>query len=384
MSQELINHSPDLKRLKEEGYGIQIKGGLLVVHQIPYVNDKKEIVFGKLVSELNLINAIQTGPPSTHTLSFSGSFPCYPDGTPITALKHGEGISEITKDIIVNFSFSNKPGRDYIDYYEKISAYANIISSPAKAIDEKVTEKTFMIFDEEAESSVFMYIDSNSSRANITPISEKLMGQKIAIIGTGGTGSYILDFIAKTPVQEIHLYDGDNFYVHNAFRSPGAASIDELNSQLKKVDYLKLKYSKMHKGIIVHGYHIIEENKYEFNDKTFAFISIDKGKGKKTIIESLIKAKVPFIDVGIGIDIVKNSLIGTLRVTAGNHLKSTHLYERISFVDNEDDDYTSNIQIAELNALNAALAVIKWKKFLGFILIRKMNLIHLTLLMNHK
>ena len=31
-----------------------------------------------------------------------------------------------------------------------------------------------------------------------------------------------------------------------------------------------------------------------------------------------------------------------------------------------DNDYSRNIQIAELNALNAALAVIKWKKFLGF------------------
>ena len=37
-------------------------------------------------------------------------------------------------------------------------------------------------------------------------------------------------------------------------------------------------------------------------------------------------------------------------------------------MDIEDDAYSSNIQIAELNALNAALAVIKWKKHLGFYL----------------
>ncbi len=30
------------------------------------------------------------------------------------------------------------------------------------------------------------------------------------------------------------------------------------------------------------------------------------------------------------------------------------------------DEYSRNIQIADLNALNAALAVIKWKKFCGF------------------
>ena len=31
-----------------------------------------------------------------------------------------------------------------------------------------------------------------------------------------------------------------------------------------------------------------------------------------------------------------------------------------------EDDYSSNIQVAELNALNAILAVIWWKRHLGF------------------
>jgi hypothetical protein len=366
MSQKLISLSPDLKKLKDEGYGIQIKGGLLVVHQIPYVNKNKEIAYGKLVSELTLSCATKTGPPSTHVINFSGDFPCYPDGTPITALKHGEAVHEITKGITVNFSFSNKPGRNYIDYYEKISSYATLISSPAKAINEDVTEKPHMIFEEDAEDSVFMYLDTNTSRANITPISEKLMGQKIAIVGTGGTGSYMLDLISKTPVAEIHLYDQDNFYVHNAFRSPGAASIEELNNQYKKVDYLKFRYSKMHKGIIAHDYYITEENVYELCDKSFVFISTDKGQIKKSIISALIKAKIPFIDVGMGIDIVGDSLIGTIRVTTGTQFKNEHLNKRISFVDDEDDGYDSNIQIAELNAMNAVLAVIKWKKMFGF------------------
>jgi hypothetical protein len=32
----------------------------------------------------------------------------------------------------------------------------------------------------------------------------------------------------------------------------------------------------------------------------------------------------------------------------------------------EENEYNRNIQIADLNALNAALAVIKWKKLAGF------------------
>lgn len=31
-----------------------------------------------------------------------------------------------------------------------------------------------------------------------------------------------------------------------------------------------------------------------------------------------------------------------------------------------EDDYSSNIQVADLNALNALLAVIAWKRYLGY------------------
>jgi hypothetical protein len=34
--------------------------------------------------------------------------------------------------------------------------------------------------------------------------------------------------------------------------------------------------------------------------------------------------------------------------------------------DDADNEYGKNIQIADLNSLNAALAVIKWKKLYGF------------------
>lgn len=366
MQHELISHSPDLKRLKDKGYGIQIKGGLLIVHQIPYLNEKREIAYGKLVSELSLEGGTRTTQPSTHILYFSGTHPCFMDGTPITALKHSESVQEITKGVTVNYLFSNKPGRNYTDYYEKVSTYANIISAPAKAIDNNVTEKSFMTFEKDADGSVFMYEDTNSGRANITSISEKLKGQRIAIVGTGGTGSYILDFVAKTPVQEIHLFDSDHFYVHNAFRAPGAASLEDLDRQLKKVEYLHEKYSKMHKGIIPNDARIVSDTLPKLKAMSFVFIAIDKGEVKKVIIEFLLKERIPFVDVGLGLEVKNNSLIGSVRTTTGTPEKNDHLNKYISFVDEDDDGYNSNIQIAELNALNACFAVIKWKKLFGF------------------
>ena len=111
-------------------------------------------------------------------------------------------------------------------------------------------------------SSVFKYPDTNSSRANIEYLNRKFENQKIAIIGMGGTGSYMLDQIAKTPVQEIHIFDGDIFQLHNAFRSPGAISSEKLEMEcgLKKVDYYYEMYSNMHNGIKPHAKYITSEN----------------------------------------------------------------------------------------------------------------------------
>ena len=63
-----------------------------------------------------------------------------------------------------------------------------------------------------------------------------------------------------------------------------------------------------------------------------------------------------------------DSLRGILRVTTSTESKFDHVHgnQRISFTGDDNDLYSQNIQVADLNALNAALAVMKWKKLLGF------------------
>jgi hypothetical protein len=55
-----------------------------------------------------------------------------------------------------------------------------------------------------------------------------------------------------------------------------------------------------------------------------------------------------------------------VRTTTSTPKMRAHVKSRVSLADDDDDEYSSNIQIAELNSLNAANAVIKWKKHLGF------------------
>ena len=54
MSQQLINRSPDLKKLRDEGYEVEIRSNFLLVKNIPYLNSAKEVKYGVLISELTL------------------------------------------------------------------------------------------------------------------------------------------------------------------------------------------------------------------------------------------------------------------------------------------------------------------------------------------
>ena len=365
MSHKLISHNSDVKKLRNKGYEIEVIGNYLLMHNVPYLNANKELVKGKLVSNVSIANN-QVTKPDTHVIHFAGEYPCNIDGTIIRQLQHTSRTKSLNDRIVVNHSFSNKPANGYQNYYDKMVQYAEIISAPARHIDHSVTAQTYKVIELKDEESVLNYSDTNSSKAEIDAINQKLSGLKIGIIGLGGTGSYILDFIAKTFVGEIHLYDGDTFLQHNAFRTPGAPSLEELNESISKVDYLHGIYSRMHKHIATHSLFINESNVGMLKDLDFVFVCVDKSKIKELIFKKLEDEDVEFIDTGIGVERVDDSLLGMIRTTTSIKNKRNHIWDGcVSFADEENEEYASNIQIAPLNCLNATFAVIKFYKRYG-------------------
>jgi hypothetical protein len=364
MLQELINHNEDLKRLQDEGYELECSESYALVHHIPYINHNKEIKYGTLVSNLSLIGN-KTVRPDTHVIDFIGDYPCNKDGSELSAIKYLSQKKSLTSKITIDHSFSNKPANGYNNYYEKFVRYIEIITAPAISLDETVSAKTHKVIESE-ENSVFNYLDTNSSRNRTLNISSKLEKQKIGIIGLGGTGSYVLDLIAKTPVEKIHIYDGDIFSQHNAFRAPGAPDISKLEKGYSKVNYFKIIYSNMHKGIIEHDYFLDENQLDELDELDFVFISIDSGASKKYIIDHLVQKEINFVDLGMGIETKDDYLLGLVRATLCVPETYKYIPDTIPFVNDKDDMYSTNIQIAELNALNAVLGVIAWKKHIGY------------------
>ena len=369
MSHPLIARNADLQRLLDEGYVLDIQEAHLVLGEIPYVKSDKTIARGQLVSTLELAGDT-TMAPQDHKVFFAGEYPCTADGIPIESFRHTSATAALAKGLIVQHSFSAKPKRgSYLDYFEKMTTYATLIESHAQHIDPTGAAQTQQIITPRPDESPFHYLDTASARAGINLVTAKLALPKIAIVGLGGTGSYVLDLVSNTPVREIHLFDEDEFSTHNAFRAPGAPSLEQLRHRPRKVTYFAEIYSRKHRGIVPHDYPMDEKSVEDLRDMTFVFLCMDNGPTKGLIVAKLEEFRIPFVDVGMGLYQSGTSLGGILRVTTSVEGRRESARQNIPVQkDDAPNEYDKNIQIAELNALNAALAVLKWKKLFGFYL----------------
>ncbi len=82
MSSPLVAHSPDLQRLQDEGYDIEIRSDHLLVKHVPYVTADRTVAYGILISELST-NGSSTITPGTHVAMFTGSIPHDHHGRPL-------------------------------------------------------------------------------------------------------------------------------------------------------------------------------------------------------------------------------------------------------------------------------------------------------------
>lgn len=370
MSSNLVALNPALQRFVDEGYSITVRDQHLLLHDVPYVATDKTVKRGTL-SSVFTTNAGVADSPNTHQVWFTGEFPCYATGAPMDPLGLDHTEAERFSGFKVNHYFSNKPDgfTGYADHYLQLMHYVNLIVDQVQPLQPGANAKTGqapVVYDPD---SVFCYPDSASARGQYLVTSERLALGKVAIIGLGGTGGYVLDQVAKTPVKEIHLYDGDEFLEHNAFRAPGAARADELAKRMPKVEYFHQRYDAMHKGITPHPQYVTETNLEELAGCNFIFLCVDKGPVRALIGEFLMARQLPFIDCGMDIQLAPDTqkLYGACRVTLLSPEKNEHW--KICVPVHEDGAeaiYDKNIQVADMNTMNALLAVMKWKQYLGF------------------
>ncbi|TQL68920.1 ThiF family protein [Nocardioides albertanoniae] len=364
----LVRSSPDLARLVQDGFALRIVNGFLVIGDIPYVDDAGQIQWGHFLCPLDLAGTT-TAPPATHVMCFVGGVPRDHNGNPIKDLVN-DGVEKwsAAPELTATCGFSQKPEGGYRDFYEKVTYYTAMVISSAQAVDPDVHPYTFKPIQTDEDDGVFIYVDTFSSRAGITELNDRLAVEKVVIVGLGGTGAHILDGLAKAPALTLHLYDADFFHSHNAFRAPGAATLEHLEAGLTKVDYYTQVYSVMRRGIVPHAVNVTADNVVELLDASFVFLALDTGQDKEVIVETLIENGIPFIDTGVGLSKHANGVAGQIRITTSTPGRSDHIArdELISYFAGQDAEYDTNLQVGEINAITANLAIIRYKKWLRF------------------
>ena len=215
------------------------------------------------------------------------------------------------------------------------------------------------------------------ARAAIAPVQDRIRGDRIAIIGLGGTGAHLLDFIAKTPVSEIHLLDSDCVDSHTLMRAPGAPTAAEIEQvlagSLLKVDYYCAKYSAFRDGIHPHPERVESPSMFaEFvsdHSIDFVFVCIDQltegdWSRQDEVYRAVSEAGVPFIDSGVSITLEDRAVRGA--VTTSAYDAGSDVWKAIpnGRLVGGASGYR-NVQLPEVNAAAATFAVMEWRRRTG-------------------
>ncbi len=287
------------------------------------------------------------------------------DGTPIGNFIDGDGKTWSTISI--------KKGRQ--DSPEEDGSASALIHRYAKQVVGAVSAAGYSETASLAKRGPFKIPNTFEARAALGPIQDRIREQRIAVIGLGGTGAYVLDLMAKTPVPELHLLDADEVEWHTFMRAPGAPTTEEIeslrNSLPTKVAYYHSKYASLREGIYPHVVRIdnstVLAEFLSIHPLDFAFVCIDQKKDSDSprqdvVYEALSEAAIPFIDSGVSITLEGERVRGA--VTTSFYAAGSEEWRQAipnARVEGNVPGYR-NVQLPEVNALAASLAVMEWRR----------------------
>lgn len=77
---------------------------------------------------------------------------------------------------------------------------------------------------------------------------------------------------------------------------------------------------------------------------------------------------IPFLDTGVGLSKDADGIAGQIRITTSTPGRSDHITRDrlVSYFAGEDAEYDTNLQVDEINALTANLAITRYKKIFTF------------------
>jgi len=367
----LAKANPFVQDLHDLGYDADFVGGHFVLFGLPYLDQAGALQYGDLFTPVNLGAEGVIEPGGTHQCWWVGSRPYGRDGVEL-GVGYADNPRLIVEGLTANTSFSlkihddNHQFREYVSFQEKIETYLHFIVGPALMAYPEATPLRGIERRAQEQGSPLLWPDTMSANYGVNDIADKLRDKRVAIVGVGGTGSCILDFIVRTHLESITLFDADKVHVHTLFRIPGVLNKSVIGKP--KVEVLARHYGAWHSGITPVPEKVTDENVERMRGFDFVFVSVDDGPARRFIVDWLSREGVPFVDCGMGLNRSFGGMLnGMVRITGTDRAA----YERTVDTpylptDNPvDAEYRKQAQVIELNALNACLAVVRFKQHFG-------------------
>jgi hypothetical protein len=166
-----------------------------LVKDVPYVAAGRIVKRGILVMPLKLAGDV-TVKPDNHVAHFIGEFPCRADGTLIDTIgNESNGRTKLGEGVEIDQTFSAKPmpSGAYDNYYDKVTQYVTILSGYAQKIEPGVNGEDLPASRgrRRRRDGVQVYRHRLNPGRNRRGHGEARGSEKIAIVGLGGTGSYV-------------------------------------------------------------------------------------------------------------------------------------------------------------------------------------------------
>lgn len=368
---ELASRNPFVRDLHELGYDADFVGGYFVLYGLPYLDQAGALQHGDLFSPVTLGAEYVIEPTGTHQVWWRGGRPHGPGGAELGVGPTAAAV-QIVPGVTTDLAFSlklrddNHQSRNYVSFQEKIETYLNVIVRPAMAAHPGATPLRGIERRAAEQGSPLRFPDTSSANYGINDVADRLRGKKVAIVGLGGTGSCILDFIARTHLDTITLFDDDKIHIHTLFRIPGVIGKSAIGKP--KVEALAQHYDTWHAGVTHVPERVTADNVDRLCGLDFVFVSVDDGPSRRFLVDWLSSAGIPYVDCGMGLNrSFGSALNGLVRITGVDR----GAYDRtvdtpyLPTVNPKDAEYRKQAQIIELNALNAALAVVRFKQHFG-------------------
>lgn len=240
---------------------------------------------------------------------------------------------------------------NYEDAWHALLNYCSIVAAAAQAGGGQETQR---------KDRVFQFEILGENTPDIREWQDKARGQKIGIVGLGGVGLWLLDIMSKTDVSEIRIWDGDHIEGRNLVRAPGWAGQDGIGQN--KAEYFGHLYSQFRTGISVYPEYLDPGDPSNTLDSLdFVFIAIDRADTRGALCERLEQSGVSFVDVGMGIERQHGEVRGSLQVFFSGKDAGRWRIGIPTIVGIGEQEYHV-LQLADLAALNASIAVGMWRR----------------------